>query len=255
MIGKAQSAQELTKLAEIEEKIGLAVIKSTMERDYTVRKETFTSELNKQFGTEGKGWAKTEIDENTWKILIDENVFKVDLTTGAIEKTNKEILSDITKAEIKSNIEIAVNDELDVLDWIINKNSIEKCIITEVTENVIIKSATTIKATEEGNAKITIKGTQSGYTKDIILTAVKLRIGSYVNYDVTYKDVYSEVEYNNSTNGNFGWRILDLGNYNETTKTYTNTKIISTGIPAVLHYNSYDITKYVNNGRRKMGRR
>lgn len=66
-----------------------------------------------------------------------------------------------------------------------------------------------------------------------------LKIGSYVIYDVTYTDMgITKIEYDNSEYGKCGWRILDIGEYDENSKTYTGTKLISTGIPMNLKYYS-----------------
>ena len=79
---------------------------------------------------------KIEIDENTWKILIDENVFKVDLTTGAIEKTNKEIAS--AKEEI-----LKVHKSTDILKTgllnVQRKNFMEFCYFLLEPDHVITK--------------------------------------------------------------------------------------------------------------------
>ena len=56
-----------------------------------------------------------------------------------------------------------------------------------------------------------------------------IAIGSYVQYDMPYKDMYSDIEYTATT----GWRYLgkdDAG----------NTLIVSTGIPAILRYHYND---------------
>ena len=50
-------------------------------------------------------------------------------------------------------------------------------------------------------------------------------IGSYVEYDVPYKDMYSDIEYTKTT----GWRYLGKDDSG-------NQLIVSTGIPAILYY-------------------
>lgn len=57
------------------------------------------------------------------------------------------------------------------------------------------------------------------------------KIGDYVQYNVSYKDMYSNYEFT----ANNGWRILDLGTRNAD-GTYSDVKIISTGVPVKLHY-------------------
>ena len=84
ILTKAQSAKKVSTDAEIEEKIKLAVIASKINESNTVDTDVLTTELNNQFGDDG--WEKTEIDENTWKVTVNGKSYKIDLTTGAIEK-------------------------------------------------------------------------------------------------------------------------------------------------------------------------
>ena len=58
-------------------------------------------------------------------------------------------------------------------------------------------------------------------------------IGDYVEYDVAYTDICTEYKFSKSN----GWRILDPGTKNSD-GSYSGAKIISTGIPARLRYNS-----------------
>ena len=58
-------------------------------------------------------------------------------------------------------------------------------------------------------------------------------IGEYVEYDVEYTDIATEYKFSKSN----GWRILDPGTKNSD-GSYSGAKIISTGIPARLRYNS-----------------
>ena len=91
ILTKAQSAKKVSTDAEIEEKIKLAVIASKINESNTVDTDVLTTELNNQFGDDG--WEKTEIDENTWKITVNGKSYKIDLTTGAIEKVTGIIVS------------------------------------------------------------------------------------------------------------------------------------------------------------------
>ena len=65
-------------------------------------------------------------------------------------------------------------------------------------------------------------------------------IGQYVEYNVSYTDMYV-ADIDTTTDGNQGftstngWRILDPGTLNED-GSYSGTKIISTGVPALLYY-------------------
>ena len=74
---------------------------------------------------------------------------------------------------------------------------------------------------------------------------------SYVDYNVSYTDVYTGTEYRSDT----GWRLLtDLSSYEES-KTYTgDIEIISTGIPAKLCYNSSSIESFENTSPLTLGK-
>ena len=64
---------------------------------------------------------------------------------------------------------------------------------------------------------------------------------SYVDYNVSYTDVYTGTEYRSDT----GWRLLTDLSSSESTGTYEgNIEIISTGIPAKLRYDSTTITNF-----------
>ena len=91
ILTKAQSAKKVSTDAEIEEKVKLAVIASKINESNTVDTDVLTTELNNQFGNDG--WEKTEIDENTWKVTVNGKSYKIDLTTGAIEKVTGIIVS------------------------------------------------------------------------------------------------------------------------------------------------------------------
>ena len=91
ILTKAQSAKKVSTDAEIEEKIKLAVIASKINESNTVDTDVLTKELNNQFVDDG--WEKTEIDANTWKVTVNGQSYKIDLTTGTIEKVTGIIVS------------------------------------------------------------------------------------------------------------------------------------------------------------------
>ena len=70
-----------------------------------------------------------------------------------------------------------------------------------------------------------------------------LQVGDYVRYNVTYTDVYTGYEFT----GENGWRVLDPGSDNGD-GTVTGLKLISTGIPAKLYYDSTHIKSKEYNG-------
>ena len=65
---------------------------------------------------------------------------------------------------------------------------------------------------------------------------VNVSRGAFVEYNVAYKDAYEGYDYT-VTNG---WRLLDYTKNED--GTYSNVKLISTGIPAILYYYYSDTT-------------
>ena len=97
-------------------------------------------------------------------------------------------------------------------------------------------------ATVGATATITVTGKSSGTTGTCTITVkqAKLPIGEYVEYNVSYTDMYvsdidTETEGNQGFTATNGWRILDPGTKNAD-GSYSGAKIISTGIPARLYY-------------------
>ena len=89
-------------------------------------------------------------------------------------------------------------------------------------EDVVLKVASLKPYYKEINLKFTLLNSA-------------LIIGDFVNYNISYTDSYSSYDFE-TTNG---WRILDYGTKNAD-GSYSNAKIISTGIPARLNYNASD---------------
>ena len=65
---------------------------------------------------------------------------------------------------------------------------------------------------------------------------IEVSKGAFVEYNVAYKDAYKGYDYT-ATNG---WRLLDYTKNED--GTYSNVKLISTGVPARLYYYFNDIT-------------
>ena len=114
--------------------------------------------------------------------------------------------------------------------------------ITVSNGTVTVDSSVANNTTATITAKVTYNGTD--YTKTCTVTAKKREpiagvVGDNIPYDVAYKDVNTAYDFT-STNG---WRILDAEE-TETEEEYKNVKIISTGLPAKLHYNFQNDENY-----------
>ncbi len=107
---------------------------------------------------------------------------------------------------------------------------------TKVTISSTKGESITITAVAVGTTTIT--ATCGNHTATCTVTVKKtanVTKGAFVEYKVAYKDAYKGYDY--TTNG---WRLLD---YTENADgTYSNVKIISTGVPAMLYYYHNDTT-------------
>ena len=97
------------------------------------------------------------------------------------------------------------------------------------------------KTTEDEVTVAMESGNKYNVAKDGTITeaieTVSASKGAFVEYDVAYTDVYySDYKYT-TTNG---WRLLDYTKNAD--GTYSNVKLISTGLPARLHYYHTDTT-------------
>ena len=109
-----------------------------------------------------------------------------------------------------------------------NKQLLSDSGVTDNTITLKTKSYT-VKGTIDENGGITwrdiVASTGGELDKEIDKTA-ELKIGDYVEYGVTYSDIYIDHVYNTEN----GWRVLDPGTRNDD-GTYSGVKLISTGIP------------------------
>ena len=79
-----------------------------------------------------------------------------------------------------------------------------------------------------------VNGTTGG--SSVEAETVNVSRGAFVEYKVAYKDAYKGYDYT-ATNG---WRLLDYTKNED--GTYSNVKLISTGVPAILYYCYSDTT-------------
>ena len=101
-----------------------------------------------------------------------------------------------------------------------NENNAVATISAETGESI------TVTAVSTGKTKVT--ASCDGYSAEYIVEVEEIsiaKVGSYVEYDISYTDMYTEVEYTSAN----GWRYLgedDSG----------NKLLVSTAIPAILYY-------------------
>ena len=225
IIGRAKEAGEKQEEASAKEKILLAL------NDWTIEKYAGSQDF-KTF-LEGKFGASNVIDntDGTYTIKIDDQEFLIG-TDGNIETVKGISLDKSTlKLELKDGEEVTgeITATLRKIEGEIvwSKTDTDNSVVTMVANG----NKATIKAVAKGETTIT--ATCGDYSKTCtvkVTEPVTLEIGSYVQYNVEYEDMYSGQTYG-ATNG---WRYLgkdDAG----------NNLIVSTGIPAILYYH-YDGT-------------
>lgn len=138
--------------------------------------------------------------------------------TTNTEKEREEISLALAEWEIVKTKETATLEEF------MKEKFGEDKVVTGSNENEAIVTM------ESGNKyKVTAEGTVAS-TKGI-----SINIGAFVEYNVAYTDMCNSNNKYTTTNG---WRLLDYTKNAD--GTYSNVKLISTGIPAILYYDCDD---------------
>ncbi len=155
-------------------------------------------------------------------------------------------------SDAKEQTEIASVKEqvqLDIADWTTErlKNGESTKLNDEIVKSIIQEKNTSNEnkyyVELESDRIITQNGYEILYSEFYQNEGNELEIGDYVEYNVSYKDMYSNYEFT----ANDGWRILDTGTKNND-GTYSNVKIISTGVPVKISYSLTSNMGNSNNG-------
>ena len=232
IIGHAQNAGEDYTEEQEKEKISVALSEWAIQK-YTQGGITFAEYMQGKI----EGATVTANENGTITVAFKNNTYEV-TEDGQITKTEGisiiaegfplkiEEGEDMPTGTLKAQL-IDIEGEI---TWSIENDSIATISAEqgeEITVTAVAKGETKVTATcEEDSAEYIVKVTQK----------VALAKGVFVKYDVTYTDAYRGYEYT-TTNG---WRLID---YTENADgTYSNVKIMSTGIPARLDYKRSDTT-------------
>ena len=171
------------------------------------------------------------------EIKIKDSSTKTEITTIELKKKQTEEAPGTEELFKTIEVEFRNMDEEPEIIWEISQK--EQTAI-ELSSKTGKTTTVTAKGAENATVTLTAKCTYEGEVKTATAT-VTLEIlrpmparGDFVEYGVEYKDVYYP-DYNYSTTN--GWRLMDF-DYDENTGTYSNVKLISTGIPANLYYTS-----------------
>ena len=223
IISKAKEAQTKYEDAQNEEEIKLALNEWKIVGATT--NKTFSEFMAEKFG-ENKVQAGSSESE-VIVTLANGSQFKV-TEDGTITSTKGIVLSPSPMTlelnegtTVTGNLTARLNGIEGAISWS-NSDNTKATISAEtgdsITVTAVAKGSTTITATC-GSYKATCK----------VTVEEPIQVGSYVEYDLEYEDMYSGIIYNE----NNGWRYLGKDDNG-------NNLIVSTGIPAILyyHYNS-----------------
>ena len=232
IIGYAQDSKEGYTVEQEKERISVALNEWTIQK-YTQVGTTFAEYMQGKI----EGATVTDNGDGTITVEFKNNAYKVTEYGDITEVKGVRIIAEgfplkieegkamptgtlkATLVKIKGTISWSIEDENIAT---ISAEEGEQITVTAVKKGETKVTATCGEYSEEYTVKITEK--------------VGLAKGVFVEYDVAYTDSYMGYQYT-TTNG---WRLIDYTKNAD--GTYSNVKLISTGIPAMLsnHYGGSD---------------
>ena len=227
IIGYAQRAEEDYTEAEEKGKISIALLEWEIQKDTQREETTFIEYMEDRI----EGAIVTDNGDGTITVGFKNNAYKVKedgtitTSTKGINITNTKLTMEFVEGEtITSKLTASLRGIEGEISWSNSNNSIAT--ISGTTGSTI-----TVTAVEKGETIVIAKCGKYSATCTVIV-ADPIEVGTCVEYDVEYIDMYSGNEYNKYN----GWRYLgkdDNGNY----------LIVSTAIPVILQYNYQPTTK------------
>ena len=231
IIKKAQEAQGTMNKNQESDTISVILTEWRIEKE---TKETNFEEFMKEKFGEDK---VTVVKENEAIVTMESgNKYKV-TTDGTITSTKGISIN-------KSNLTLELEEGKTVTEELTAS-------LSEITGEITWSNSDNSKATISGTTgesitvtavavgETTITATCGDYTAICtvkVTKAVTVNKGAFVEYNVAYIDMYNS---NNKYTATNGWRLLDYTKNAD--GTYSNVKLISTGVPAKLYY-YYNIT-------------
>ena len=219
ILSKAESAKEATENKGAEEKVGLAISAARTKGLGALTIANLREEVENNYGGTVTGEefpATVTIDGKAFSVTTDGGVTS---TKGISINTSSLTLELQDGATVAETLTASLSDITGEITWSNSDDS--KATISATTGESITVTAKAVGST-------TITATCGSYTATCKVTIKKvMAIGSYVQYDMPYTDMYSGQEYT-ATNG---WRYLGKDDSG-------NQLIVSTGIPAILYYKS-----------------
>ena len=215
IISKAKEAQISYNDAQDKEQIQLALNEWKMVEN-TNPSKTFVEFMKEKFGED----KVTKVSEDEVIVTMESgNKYRVKADGTIISTKGVSINKSSLTLELQegTTLTASLSEITGEITWSNGDNAIATISATKgenITVTAVAKGSTTITATC-GSYKATCTVTVTG----------PIEIGSYVEYDVPYTDMYSGIEYTKTN----GWRYLGKDDSG-------NQLIVSTGIPAILYY-------------------
>ena len=231
IIEKAKEAQNAMTVATEKDQISLAL--TEWELTNKTEKTTFEKFMKGKFGEDN---VETVTENEVIVTMESANRYRVK-TDGTITSTkgvsiNKSSLT-LKLQEGKTVTETLTASLSEITGEITWSNSDNSKVTISATKG------TSITVTAKAVGETTLIATCGDYTATCTVKVTKpatVSTGAFVEYNVAYKDVHKGYDYTTIN----GWRLLDYTKNED--GTYSNVKLISTGIPARLHYDDYDTT-------------
>ena len=248
LLTQAENAKTETEKAGVEEAVDIAMA------EYYMRKNageniTLGDFLNEKVeagefdNVTDNGDGTYTVEKDGYEVIVSDNGRQGDAQKAGPRPTVENVKVVLNSDGTGANLEEGTQPEGTKL-YINFGAKIEGGTITEVTcdNGAEVKETNgtyTMEVSKNGKYKFTIVGEVEGkeYTKEYWVEVRQyessLKVGDYVEYDVTYKDIYSNYNFTAKD----GWRVLDPGTDNGD-GTYSGVKLISTGVPAYMDYYS-----------------
>ena len=234
IIGHAQNAEEDYTEKQEKEKINVALSEWAIQEYTQGEGTTFAQYMQGRIEgatvtDNGDGTITVAFKNNTYKVTADGTITENKATIKIIPQGFPLKIADgqeMPTGKLKAQL---INIEGEIT-WNNSNNSIATISAAQGEE-------ITVTAVAEGETKVT--ATCGEHSAEYIVKVKKKVVipkGVFVEYNVAYTDAYMGYQYT-TTNG---WRLID---YTENADgTYSNVKIMSTGIPAKLYYYYNDTT-------------
>ena len=218
IIEKAKEAKNAMTVATEKDQISLAL--TEWELSNKTEKTTFEKFMKEKFGEDN---VETVTENEVIVTMESGNRYRVK-TDGTITSTkgvsiNKSSLTlELQEGKtVTETLTASLSEITGEITWSNSDNS---------KATISATKGTSITVTAKAVGETTITATCGDYTATCTVNVEKaIAIGSYVQYNVSYTDMYSGIEYT----ANNGWRYIGKDDSG-------NQLIVSTGIPATLNY-------------------